>query len=139
MTEYRRKKGNFIVKCALLSIIQDIMISSGVAKFVWLDEGFENDNQRIHFSSAGHKCMLVGVGAPMMSDTVLPLKVVTDWEGQPDQNVDVNLNISDIHIKTLEKIACEVYNTLRDPEVDDEWCLHRKEVVAGFLDTYMDS
>lgn len=136
MTQYQRKKGNRIVKFALLTLIADIMTQTKT-QFVWLDEGYENDNQRIHFSSGGHKCMLEGVGRPNPELGVIDLTVRTDFEGEKDQRVDVPLFLSDIHINTVEKIACEVYDMLRDPEKDDEYDMVRDYYVSGYLDTYL--
>ena len=137
MTNYYHKKGNRIVKYALLTLIADIMKSNATASFTWLDEGYENDNQRIHFSSDGHKCMLEGVGCPNLEKGVIPLKVRTEWDGEPDALVDVSLEMQFLHINTLEKIACEVYNTLWDPEKDDDYDMVRDDYVSGFLDTYL--
>lgn len=136
MTKYYHKKGNRIVKYALLNLIADIMKSNATASFTWLDEGYENDNQRIHFSSDGHKCMLVGVGCPDVEKGIIPLKVRTEWEGEKGVLVDVNLEMQFLHIKTLEKIACEVYDTLRDPEKDDEYDIVKGDYIETFLDTY---
>ena len=136
MTKYYHKKGNRIVKYALLNLIADIMKSNATASFTWLDEGYENDNQRIHFSSDRHKCMLVGVGCPNVEKGIIPLKVKTEWEGEKDVLVDVNLEMQFLHIKTLEKIACEVYNTLWDPEKDDEYDIVKGDYIETFLDTY---
>lgn len=136
MTQYQRKQGNRIVKFALLTLITDIMTQTKT-QFVWLDEGYENDNQRIHFSSSGHKCMLEGVGRPNPELGVIDLTVRTDFEGEKDQRVDVPLFLSDIHINTVEKIACEVYNALWNPEKDDEYDMVRDYYVSGYLDTYL--
>lgn len=136
MTQYQRKQGNRIVKYALLTLITDIMTQTKT-QFVWLDEGYENDNQRIHFSSGGHKCMLEGVGRPNPELGVIDLTVRTDFEGEKDQRVDVPLFLSDIHINTVEKIACEVYNAIWNPEKDDDYDIVRDEYVSGFLDTYL--
>ena len=137
MTNYMHKKGNRIVKFAYLNIIADIMKTNATAKFVWLDEGFENNSQRVHFNSGGHKCILAGVGCPNLEDATIPLTVETEWEGKPNQRVDVTLNISDIHINSLEKIACEVYNTLWNPEKDDEWEDVERDCIGYFIDTYL--
>ena len=138
MNSYRHKKGNRITKMAFLAIISDIMKTRAVAHFVWLDEGFDSDADRVHFTSGGHKCILAGVGCPNLEDATIPLTVETEWEGKPNQRVDVTLNISDIHINSLEKIACEVYNTLWLPEFDEDWEIVRQETVAQYLDTYLD-
>lgn len=135
MTKYYEKKGNRVVKTALLSIIQDIMFKNATANFCWLDEGYESDEDMIRFTSGGHKCLLLGVGCPDETLSTLPLTVMTDWEGEPNQTVDVTLNLSEIRINTLERIACEVYNTLWDPEEDEEWDFIREDVVAAWLDT----
>jgi len=138
MNSYRHKKGNRITKVAFLAIVSDIMKTRAVSHFVWLDEGFDSDADRVHFTSGGHKCILAGVGCPDLENCTIPLTVETDWEGKPNQRVDVTLNISDIHINSLEKIACEVYNTLWLPEFDEDWEIVRQETVAQYLDTYLD-
>ena len=137
MTKYMHKKGNRITKVAFLAIISDIMKTRAVAHFVWLDEGFDSDSDRVHFTSGGHKCILAGVGCPNLEDATIPLTVETEWEGKPNQRVDVTLNISDIHINSLEKIANEVYDALWLPEEDDDWETVREETVAHYLDTYL--
>jgi len=136
MTNYQHKKGNKVIKYAMLCAIEDIMKRNATAKFTWLDEGFAYEKDMLHFTSGGHKCVLLGVGCPLVDDGVLPLVVRTDWEGEKGVRVDVNLNVKDIHIATLEKIACEVYNTLWNSEEDDEWDIYRDELVSNFLDTY---
>ena len=133
MTNYKHKKGNRIIKMAYLMITEYIMKRNATAKFCWLDEGFENNKDRIHFTSEGHKCMLVGVGCPDENNDI-PLIVETEWEGKKNQRVDVTLNMSKIHIDTLEKIACEVYNTLWNPEVDEDWEIIKDETIVGLLD-----
>lgn len=137
MTQYYHKKGNRIVKYALLTLIADIMKSNATAHFCWLDEGFESVKDMIHFSSHGHKCILLGVGCPSPELGVIDLTVLTDFEDVKNERVDVPLFMSDLHINTLEKIACEVYNTLWDPEKDDEYDIVRDDYVSGYLDTYL--
>ena len=136
MTNYYHKKGNRCVKYALLNAISDIMKDRAVAH-AWIDEGYESEKDMIHFTSGGHKCILLGVACPDIDAGTIELEVLTDWDGEKDQQVTVNLNASDIHINTLDKIACEVYNRLWDPEEDEEWDEFRKEWVAWALDTYL--
>lgn len=139
MTNYQHKEGNRIVKCALLNLIADIMKSNATASFTWLDEGHENDNQRIHFFSDGIRCILDGVGCPVtlgngLLDGIIRLKYTMLHNKKTYESL---FSLSDIRINTLEKIACEVYNTLRNPEKDDEYDIVRDEYVSGFLDTYL--
>ena len=137
MTPYRHRLGNRVVKYAFLCSIVEMMEKKN-ASFVWLDEGYESEKDMVHFSSEGHKCILLGAGSPNPEAGTIPLTVLTDWHGQKRQRVVVNLNASSIHIKTLERIAEEVYNRLWDGGIDDEeWDFYRKELVAGFLDTYL--
>lgn len=136
MTQYQHRKGNRIIKNAYLFAIRHIMTRNATARFVWVDEGFSSVKDMLHFTSKGHKCILKGVGSPDLIAGTLPLTVYTEFEGEM-RNVDVTLNISDIHIKTLEKIACEVYDTLWDPEQDDDWDIYAGKLIADFLDTYM--
>lgn len=130
MTNYYHKKGNRVYKWALLQLIQDTMWEKAVA-VVHTDEGYEQESDMIHFSSDGHKCILLGVGCPKVEEGIIPLKVLSDGEVW-----DVNLEMQFLHIKTLEKIACEVYTLLYDPEQDPDWEDIRDDYVTGFLDTY---
>ena len=132
MNEYRRKQLNRIFKYAMLNLIEDTMKSKAVA-FVHTDEGYDKVSDMIHFSSDGHKCVLLGVGCPNHYDATIPLKVSTEWEGEKNVSVDVNLELEFIHINTIEKIACEVYNLLWNPEEDDEW----EKVRQWYFESYM--
>lgn len=136
MTHYQHKKGNRIIKNAYLFAIRDIMTRNATARFVWVDEGFSSVEDMLHFTSQGHKCILLGVGCPDLTAGTLPLTVYTEFEGKMDY-VDVTLNISEIHIKSLGKIACEVYDALWKPEQDDDWDIYADQLIAKFLDTYM--
>lgn len=137
MTKYMHKKGNRVVKCAYLSIIADIMKSNATAKFCWMDEGFDKVSDMLHFTSKGHKCILLGVGCPDVNAGTIPLTVLTDWEGEKNVRIDVVLGLELLHINTVKKIACEVYNTLWNPEKDDEWEDVERDTVGYFIDTYM--
>ena len=141
MTKHYHKKGNRIIKYAYLLIISEIIESNNKGKPCWLDEGYENEAQRIHFTSEGHRCILAGVKCPPKEDGnltgYLPLIVETKWENNDNQKVEVTLPISKIHIATLRKITCEVYDNLRDPEKDPDWLTIEMETVANFLDTHI--
>ena len=135
MTNYYHKKGNRIYKQALLQLIQDTMWDKAVS-FVHTDEGYCYDSDMIHFSTCGRKCVLLGVGCPDVERGVIPLTVLTEWMDKPNQRVDVDLNMSDLHIKTLERIANEVYDLLWNPEDDPDWEEVLEDYVADFFDTY---
>ena len=130
MTNYYHKKGNRVYKWALLQLIQDTMWEKAVA-FVHTDEGYSYESDMIHFSSDGHKCILLGVGCPKVEEGIIPLKVQSDGEIW-----DVNLEMQFLHIKTLERIANEVYDLLWDPEQDPDWEDIKRDYVSNFLDTY---
>ena len=136
MTSNENYKQNRIIKRAYLSIISDIMKQNATAKFCWFDEGYESKSQLIHFTNSRHKCMLIGVSCPNIEKGNIKLTVVTEWEGKPNQRVDVVLNIDNIHINTMRKIAYEVYDTLWNPEEDEDWVIVEKETIANFIDTY---
>ena len=131
MTQYQNRKGNRIIKHAYLSIIENMMVING-SNFVWLNEGFENDSQRIHFTSEGHRCILEGIARPNPSTGDITLKVVSE-RGR----YTVDLNASSIHIRTLEKFAEAVYNALWNPEKNEEWDIYRDKIISGYLDTFM--
>lgn len=122
--------GNRVYKSALLHLIQDTMWEKAVA-FVHTDEGYSYESDMIHFSSDGHKCILLGVGCPDVEKGTIPLQVLTDGN-----RMDVNLEMQFLHIKTLEKIANEVYDLLWDPEQDDDWEIVKSDYVSNFMDTY---
>lgn len=136
MTNYYTKKGNRIIKYAYLSFIRDFMISHAVA-VVHMDEGYENDAQRIRFSTCGRKCLLDGINCPNTERGILPMTVTTEWMDKPNQRVDIDLNIGDIHIKTLERIAEEVHSLLWIPEKDGEWDVYKQGYISDYLDTYL--
>ena len=69
--------GNRVYKSALLHLIQDTMWEKAVA-FVHTDEGYSYESDMIHFSSDGHKCILLGVGCPDVEKGTIPLQVLTD-------------------------------------------------------------
>lgn len=135
MTEYYHKKGNRIVKYAFLCAILNILEAHKLNRIEFEDNAFDQESDRLTFTSEGHKCRLVAIGKPDMEYCDLPLTVRTMWEGEY-QDVDVTLNLSKIHIKTVENMCCEVYDWLRD-ENDDDWHDFRKQLVAGYLDTYL--
>lgn len=130
MTNYYHKKGNRVYKWALLQLIRDTMWDKAVA-VVHTDEGYDREEDMIHFSSDGHKCILLGVGCPKVEEGIIPLKVLSGGEIW-----DVNLEMQFLHIKTLERIANEVYDLLWDPEEDPDWEDIKRDYVAGYLDTY---
>ena len=134
MTEYYHKKGNRIIKYAFLTEIQCLLENNGLRFLEFEDNAFAYESDRVKFTSGGHKCRLLGVGMPNLDDATLPLRVRTDWEGEKNVDVDVTLHLSDIHIKTVERICYEVYDWLRG-ENDEDWHEFRKELVAGWLDT----
>lgn len=132
MTNYYHKKGNRVYKWALLQLIQDIMFEKAVS-FVHTDEGYAYESDMIHFSSDGHKCILLGVGCPVDIEEkfTLPLRVLTDGE-----SYDVDLEMRFLHINTLEKIANEVYDLLWDPEEDPCWDYMKEFYVSRYLDAH---
>lgn len=135
MTEYRKKFLNRIFKFAMLNLIEDTMKSKAVA-FVHTDEGYDKESDMIHFSSDGHNCILLGVGCPNHDNAIIPLKVRTEWEGKPNVSVDVNLELEFIHINTIEKIACEVYSLLWNPEEDEEWEVIRQWYFESYMQEF---
>ena len=135
MTEYFHKKGNRIVKYAFFCAIKMLMDDHNLKRLEFEDNSFDKESDRLTFTSGGHKCRLFAIGLPNEDTYSIPLTVRTMWEGEY-QDVDVTLNLSDIHIKTVEKMCYEVYDWLRGFD-DIDWYDFRKETVAGFLDTYM--
>ena len=137
MTNYYHKKGNRITKFALLNLIADIMHEKAVA-VVHTDEGYENENQRIHFKVDGIRYVLDGVQCPDVEKGTITLNITSSLTGAFDKPLcyEAVFSLSDIHINTLEKIANEVYDLLWVPELNDDYDMVREVYINEFLDTY---
>lgn len=130
------KKGNRIIKFAFLYSINESLERLGVNTLRMT--GYESDKDRVHFKNARRRCILYGVkhaSKEDLDDGIINLILLAK---NPDLDVwDVRLNINTFRVDTLEKIAYEVYDWCRGEDWDD-WEDYRRELVANWLDTYLD-
>ena len=135
MAKNQTKKGNRIVKMAYLYSINESMKRLGVN--VLRMTGYVHDADRVHFTNAKRRCILYGVkwaDENDLNDGIINLIVMTKtpafllW--------DVRLNIDKFRVKTLERIAYEVYDYCKGEDWDD-WEDYQRELIAGWLDTHL--
>lgn len=138
MNKKQELKGNRIVKMALLNLIGDAMKKHDVYA-VWMDEGYESNEDMIHFTFEGHKCTLVGIRNVNQKYSTIDLEIISDYEGEKNQRLILPVHITLLNVNTVEKIAEEAYNLLWNPEEDDEYEDVRKNYVANWLDTYLNN
>ena len=136
MTEYMTKKGNRVIKFAFLYSICDVLKNNGIRFLIFEDHAFDKESDRVKFTYDKRKCILVGVGTPDLENATILLRVRTEWEGEPNTEVDVTVALENLHINTVERIAYEVYDWLRK-EDDEDWDVYRDNLVASWLDSKM--
>ena len=123
------------VKMACLDLIQYSLATLGVS--VLHMDGYERDDDRIHFKNDGHRCILYGVEIPSsddFNDGIIRLIVLTTHNGIRDLWT-VPLSLDGFRTSTLKKIACEVYDWCKGEDWDD-WDDAYKDTVAGWIDSY---
>ena len=101
-----------------MTIINDCMFERAVARFDIT--GYERDSDRVKFQSEGRKCYLYGVVAnpDYCEDWILPVKVIATNNGVRDI-WEVNLSLAKMKVKTLKRIAYEVYDACKDADWED--------------------
>lgn len=122
-----------VVRRALVNAIRTLIYSCGHGTICWLDEGFENTNQRIRFTAHSQRFLLRGVELPDADLKTLPFIAHLYRDGRFRETLRLRTDASSMNISTLERIACEVYNNLRDPEKDDEWDIYLRGAIEKRL------
>ena len=140
MTDYKKKKGNRIIKFAYLFSIYDTLKKKGRSELDF--DTYENDSQYIHFRHGEFEFRLIGVEAPSPEQFCmgeLGMYVLSRTIGVRTSKWEefyVKANIQDIRIGTMEKIAYEVYDWVKDAEEED-WEIYKEELIANWLDSHM--
>jgi hypothetical protein len=123
-----------VIKFAYLQSINESLERLGVNTLRMT--GYENDADRVHFTNAGKRCVLYGVkwaSLDDLNDGIINLMLLAK---NPDLDVwDVRLNLKTFRLKTLERIAYEVYDWCKGEDWED-WEDYRKELIANWLDSY---
>lgn len=130
MTNYFTRKGNRIIKFAYVEAIGE-WLENAKLHTLYINEGFENDKQMIHFTYNGTKLKVLAVKLP--SELNDKLNLIVEHKGL---SFNIWIPISKIKIQTLRRIANEVYDWLRDAE-DEEWDEYEGKLISENLDTYM--
>jgi len=130
-------KTNHIFRVAVLDLIADCVRRNH--RRVYTDEGYENKSQMVHFIHNGNHCILRGVDAPNVEKGTLNLLVEVTKSTKPPfvkskMLYSVELFAEHFRCATLERIACEVYDNVRNA-FDDEFDIALKDKVAEWTDT----
>ena len=135
-----KRTGVRIAKYAYLDLIDDSILKicfSGLSH-IELD-GYENDNDRVHFQYGGRQCVLYGVWRPSMHDVTkeatITLMVKAKTENGTTAMFDLPIPARDFRFKTLDRIAYEVYDYCKG-ENDQEYEEAIKDYIAGWMDNY---
>lgn len=127
-----QRVGNSIVKHAYLELIVEALADRSVAHFTL--DGYENDNDRVHFTYGGKKCILYGVHYTNPEDGILKLDVLATNDGVRDI-WELPIDIRDMRFQTLDRIAYEIYDFCKDADWEDYEDV-RKEYIAQGMDAY---
>ena len=124
--------GNSITRFAYLELIDDTLKLLSVNRLEM--DGYDRDNDRVHFTYGGKKCLLYGIGNINMDTGDFNIQVIATNDGVRDI-WELPVNVKDFRFKTLDRIAYEVYDFCKGEE-DDEYEDVIKEYIAGGMDNY---
>lgn len=114
-------------KLAYIAAITAFMEKKGV-HFIHFDESSYGSKQdMVHFTSDGHRCILLGMGVPDKKGTI-PMKV--EWK---HDIWDVALPPKSLSLGAIQRIAYEAYDWIKDPE-DEDWMII-EESIKQILDS----
>lgn len=124
--------GNSITRFAYLELIDDTLKLLSVNRLEM--DGYGRDNDRVHFTYGGKRCLLYGVGNINMDTGDFNIQVIATNDGVRDI-WELPVNVKDFRFKTLDRIAYEVYDYYKNENsVDYEEA--RKEYIACGMDRY---
>ena len=124
--------GNSITRFAYLELIDDTLKLLSVNRLEM--DGYDRDNDRVHFTYGGKRCLLYGIGNINMDTGDFNIQVIATNDGVRDI-WELPVNVKDFRFKTLDNIAYEVYDFCKGEE-DDEYEDVIKEYIAGGMDNY---
>ena len=136
MSMNKRKKENLLYRYAMLDIIGVCIYNlKNKGEAIYLD-GYDTDNDRVHFINEKHKCVLYGVKAVDYDNGTITFLVLTKLNGVKDI-YEVTLDIMTFKCDTLKRIAYEIYDYVKTAD-DIDFEQYAKEMVAGWIDTNWD-
>ena len=124
--------GNSITRFAYLELIDDTLKLLSVNRLEM--DGYDRDNDRVHFTYGGKKCLLYGIGNINTETGDFNIQVIATNNGVRDI-WELPVNVKDFRFKTLDRIAYEVYDFCKGEE-DDDYEDVRKEYIADGMDRY---
>lgn len=124
--------GNSITRFAYLELIDDTLKLLSVNRLEM--DGYDSDNDRVHFTYGGKKCLLYGIGNINTETGDFTIQVIATNNGIRDI-WELPVNVKDFQFKTLDRIAYEVYDFCKGEE-DEDYEEVRKEYIAGGMDRY---
>ena len=124
--------GNSITRFAYLELIDDTLKLLSVNRLEM--DGYDRDNDRVHFTYGGKRCLLYGIGNINMDTGDFNIQVIATNDGVRDI-WELPVNVKDFRFKTLDRIAYEVFDYYKNENsVDYEEA--RKEYIACGMDRY---
>ena len=135
-----KRIGNSIAKYAYLDLIDASMrkiMYSGLSHIEL--GGYENDADRVHFQYGGRKCTLYGVWLPGYQDASKPATITLQVKAKTGNGTtdmfDLPIDVRGFRLKTLNRIAYEIYDYCKG-EDDDDYEDARRDYIAGWMDDY---
>lgn len=129
----KEQKERHIFRCAMADIIIDSLRKRNMKYLDFKENTYENSNDMVHFKWHGKKCRLYEVAMPNLEngtmECIVRAKPTTEYS-----TYRITINISELRCKTMERIAYEVYDWLKDAE-DKDFEEVRKEYVANWFDS----
>lgn len=127
-----RRVGDNITRHAYLELIDDTLKLLSVNRMEM--GGYDRDSDRVRFTYGGKRCLLYGVGGVNSETGDFTIRVIATNDGIRDI-WELPVNVRDFRLKTLDRIAYEVYDYCQDGNsVDYEEA--RKEYIADGMDRY---
>jgi len=130
----KEQKERHIFRCAMADIIIDSLRKRNMKYLEFKENTYENSNDMVHFTWNGTKCRLHEVAMPNLEDGTMECIVRANPTKKGVSTYRITINISDLRCKTMERIAYEVYDWLKN-ENDEDFEAVRKEYVANWFDS----
>lgn len=122
---------NARVRAAYLEIISNSMRKANVQS-VWFDpDTYEREGDRVQFTFDNERVVLTSVGIPILDTMELPIEVEVKKD---KREMGIVADVVWLQIKTLRRIAYELYDWVRGEDWED-WDIVEKEMVGNFLDS----
>ena len=123
---------NARVRAAYLDIIETAMRKANVQRVEFEDKAYDREQDKVHFTFDGERVTLAEVAVPSLDTMQLPMVVVCK---KGKQVRGLTADIVWLQVKTLKRIAYEVYDWVRGGDWED-FDVVEKDTIAGYLDSW---